>query len=110
MPPSLRATPSLREEYLFYLSQRGPRLEGELMQGRKGKKAALAIYCAAMQGLITETDYNSVVDRFGDIGSRSGYNYYMRNPQRFTDLEIEATTNFIQSLINPRGEQPDDAE
>ena len=33
---------------------------------------------------------------------RQGYNYYMRNPQRFTDLEIEATTNFIQSLITPK--------
>ena len=52
----------------------------------------------------------SITDRFGDIGARQGYNYYMRNPQRFTDLEIEATTNFIQSLINPKGEQPDDAE
>ncbi len=74
----------------------------KLMQGRKGKKAALAIYCAAKQGLITETDYNSVADRFGDIGSRSGYNRYMGNPQRFTDLEIESTTNFIQSLITPK--------
>ena len=27
MPPSLRATPSLREEYLFFLPQRGPRRE-----------------------------------------------------------------------------------
>ncbi len=49
-------------------------------------------------------------DHFGDIGARQGYNYYMRNPQRFTDLEIEATKNFIQSLINPKGEQGDDAE
>ena len=80
------------------------------MEGRKGKKAALAIYCAAKQGLITETDYSSVADRFGDIGARQGYNYYMRNPQRFTQLEIESTTNFIQSLINPKGEQSDDAE
>jgi len=52
----------------------------------------------------------SITDRFGDIGARQGYNYYMRNPQRFTDLEIEATTNFIQSLINPKGDQGDDAE
>ena len=74
----------------------------KLMEGRKGKKAALAVYCAAQQGLITETDYNSVADRFGDIGTRSGYNRYMGNPQRFTDLEIEATTNFIQSLITPK--------
>ncbi len=49
-------------------------------------------------------------DRFGDIGSCQSCNYYMGNPQRFTDLEIEATTNFIQSLINPKGEQGDDAE
>ena len=52
----------------------------------------------------------SITDRFGDIGARQGYNYYMRNPQRFTQLEIESTTNFIQSLINPKGEQGDDAE
>ncbi len=60
--------------------------------------------------LITETDYNSVADRFGDIGSRSGYNRYMGNPSLFTQLEIESITNFIQSLINPKGEQSDDAE
>ena len=72
------------------------------MEGRKGKKAALAVYCAAQQGLISHTDYSSISDRFGEIGARQGYNYYMRNPQRFTDLEIEATTNFIQSLITPK--------
>ena len=60
--------------------------------------------------LITETDYNSVADRFGDIGSRSGYNRYMGNPSLFTQLEIESTTNFIQSLINPKDDQGDDAE
>ena len=72
------------------------------MEGRKGKKAALAVYCAAQQGLISQTDFTSITDRFGEIGARQGYNYYMRNPQRFTDLEIEATTNFIQSLITPK--------
>ena len=65
---------------------------------------------AAKQGLITETDYSSVADRFGDIGSRSGYNRYLANPSLFTPLEIESTTNFIQSLINPKGDQGDDAE
>ena len=59
---------------------------------------------------ITETDYTSVADRFGDIGSRSGYNRYMGNPQRFTQLEIESTTSFIQSLVNPKGDQPDEAD
>ena len=72
------------------------------MEGRKGKKAALAVYCAAQQGLISHTDYSSISDRFGEIGARQGYNYYMRTPQRFTDLEIETTKNFIQSLITPK--------
>ena len=70
-------------------------LLNKLMEGRKGKKAALAIYCAAKQGLITETDYNSVADRFGDIGSSSSYNRYMGNPPLFTQLEIESTTNLF---------------
>ena len=52
----------------------------------------------------------SITDRFGDIGTRQNYNRFFANPQRFTDLEIEATTNFIQSLINPKGDQGDDAE
>ena len=82
----------------------------ELMEGRKGKKAALAVYCAAQQGLISQTDYTSITDRFGDIGTRQNYNRFFANPQRFTDLEIEATTNFIHSLINPKGDQSDDAE
>ena len=82
----------------------------ELMDGRKGKKAALAVYCAAQQGLISQTDYTSITDRFGDIGTRQNYNRFFANPQRFTDLEIEATTNFIHSLINPKGDQSDDAE
>ncbi len=48
------------------------------------------------------TDYTSITDRFGDIGARQNYNRFFANPQRFTDLEIEATTNFIQSLITPK--------
>ena len=72
------------------------------MEGRKGKLAALAVYCAAQQGLISQTDYSSISDRFGDIGTRQNYNRFFANPQRFTDLEIEATTNFIQSLITPK--------
>ncbi len=51
-----------------------------------------------------------MADRFGDIGSCSGYNRYMGNPSLFTQLEIESTTSFIQSLINPKGDQGDDAE
>ena len=47
-----------------------------------------------------------------------GYSYFIHAPRLlrspppslFTQLEIESTTNFIQPLINPKGEQSDDAE
>ena len=106
-------------------------------QGGRARLSAASFPVLFLSSLITETDYNSVADRFGDIGSRSGYNRYIGNPSLFTQLEIESTTNlfakpneqndaciksamarkggceetnFIQSLINSKGEQGDDAE
>ncbi|MBP5360125.1 MAG: hypothetical protein J6129_01405 [Bacteroidaceae bacterium] len=66
-----------------------------LIDGKQGKQVALAIYCAAQLGLITQTDYRAVCEEFGDIGSRQNYYKYISNPQRFTELEIEATKNFL---------------
>ena len=67
-----------------------------LIDGKQGKQVALAIYCAAQLGLITQTDYRAVCEEFGDIGSRQNYYKYFSNPQRFTELEIEATKNFLK--------------
>ena len=39
-PRQQAATPSLREEYLFYLPQRGPRLEGELASRSTASRSA----------------------------------------------------------------------
>lgn len=66
-----------------------------LIDGKRGKPVALAIYCAAKLGLITQTDYNTVTLEFGDIGERSNYNKYLANPQRFSPIDIESTTNFL---------------
>ena len=71
-----------------------PRLH-QLIDGKKGKAVALAIFCAAKLGLITQTDYNAVSEEFGDIGERSNYNKYLANPQRFSPIDIESTTNFL---------------
>lgn len=67
----------------------------QLISGKKGKAVALAIYCAAQLGLITQTDYNTISDEFGDIGTRQNYNRYLANPNLFTELEIESTKSFL---------------
>lgn len=67
----------------------------QLIDGKKGKAVALAIYCAAQLGLITQTDYNAVSEEFGDIGSRQNYYKYLSNPQRFTPIEVEMTKSFL---------------
>ena len=69
-----------------------------LIDGKKGKAVALAIYCAAQLGIITQTDYNAVFDEFGDIGTRQNYNKYISNPQRFTPIEVEMTKSFLTSI------------
>ena len=68
-----------------------------LIDGKRGKPVALAIYCAAKLGLINQTDYNTVTLEFGDIGERSNYNKYLANPQRFSPIDLESTTNFLNS-------------
>ena len=73
-----------------------PRLH-RLIDGKKGKAVALAIYCAAKLGLITQTDYNAVTEEFGDIGSRQNYYRYLSNPQRFSAIEVETTKSFLTS-------------
>ena len=69
----------------------------QLIDGKKGKAVALAIYCAAKLGLIGSTDYNSVTEEFGDIGSRQNYNKNRANPNLFTPQEIESTQSFLTS-------------
>ena len=67
----------------------------QLISGKKGKAVALAIYCAAQLGLITQTDYNTISDEFGDIGSRQNYYKYLSNPQRFSPIDIESAKSFL---------------
>ena len=59
-----------------------------IMNGKKGKEAALVIKVAVKIGWITKPTYQAVVNEFGDIGHRSNYNKYI-NENKFTNDEIE---------------------
>lgn len=59
-----------------------------VMNGKKGKEAALVIKVAVKIGWITKPTYQAVVNEFGDIGHRSNYNKYI-NENKFTNDEIE---------------------
>ena len=61
----------------------------QLMNGRKGKEAALIITACIKAGIMTKPTFRQVSDEFGYIGNRSGYNKNM-GERPFTDMEIEA--------------------
>lgn len=61
----------------------------QLMNGRKGKEAALIIKASIKAGIMTKPTFKQVSDEFGDIGNPSGYNKYMGR-EIFSDMEIEA--------------------
>lgn len=96
-PPKLGGVPLAGREYVGspLLEEGSGEALHSLISGKKGKAVALAIYCAAKLGLITQTDYNSVSEEFGDIGARSNYNKYLATPSLFTELEIESTMSFL---------------
>lgn len=61
----------------------------QLMNGRKGKEAALIIKACIKAGIMIKPTFKQVSDEFGDIGNPSGYNKYMGR-EIFSDMEIEA--------------------
>jgi hypothetical protein len=61
------------------------------MAGKKGRNAALIIQAAIKKGLITKPTYTEIVNEFGNIGNKSGYNKYMR--YKFTDEELAPIMN-----------------
>lgn len=58
-----------------------------VMQGKKGKSAALVILAAMDLGWIEKPTYAQVKEEFGDIGVRQGYTSYL-NKLRFYDDDI----------------------
>lgn len=71
-----------------------------LARGRKGKELALIMMAAVRCGMMTKPTFGELQAAIGgDIGSESGYNKYMSNPQAFTDQELEGMANRLRQLV-----------
>lgn len=64
------------------------------MDGKKGKDAALIILACIKKGWMLKPTYTQVKNEFGDIGSKSGYNTYLKE-QRFTKEELDGAINCL---------------
>ena len=51
----------------------------KLMNGKKGKDAALIISACIIKGWITKPTYTQVKEEFGDIGTQQGFTKYLNN-------------------------------
>lgn len=58
------------------------------MSGKKGKDAALIILACIKKGWMAKPTYTQVRDEFGDIGSKTGYNKYLKESM-FSKEELE---------------------
>jgi len=66
-----------------------------VMNGRKGKKAALVIWTCMKIGWIVPTPtFKAVADEFGNIGTQQGFTGYL-NDMSFTDAEKESMENIF---------------
>lgn len=59
-----------------------------IMQGKKGKDAVLVLLACVLNGWMDRPTYKQVVDEFGYIGSKTGYNRYFAESM-FTTEEIK---------------------
>lgn len=63
----------------------------KLMNGKKGKDAALIISACIIKGWITKPTYTQVKEEFGDIGTQQGFTKYLNNANTlYAPEEIEA--------------------
>ena len=65
-----------------------------LIQGKKGKDADLILLASVLKGWMNRPTHTEVMNEFGDIGSKTGYNRYFHK-EKFTNEEIEGA---IRSL------------
>lgn len=65
-----------------------------VMKDKKGKDADVILLAAIKKGWLMKPTYTQVINEFGDIGSRTGYNKYL-NEQMFTEEEIEGARNSL---------------
>ncbi|MCH5178138.1 MAG: S24 family peptidase [Prevotellaceae bacterium] len=65
-----------------------------LIDGHKGRRVALVVRCAVEEGHIMMPTFAALQREFGTIGSRQGYQQYMRS-QKFSDSELAAVRKFL---------------
>ncbi len=66
-----------------------------LLQGKKGKDAVLFLLVAVIDGWMQRPTYTQVINEFGDIGSKTGFNRYFCK-EKYTDEEITGARNSLQ--------------
>lgn len=66
-----------------------------LMDGQKGKGAALIILACIKIGWITRPTHKVVADEFGDIGVQQGFTRYLKDSM-FTEDELEGAINSLK--------------
>lgn len=65
-----------------------------VMDGKKGKDAALIVIACMKKGWIQKPTYTQVVEEFGDIGAQQGFTRYL-NEKMFSENEIEGAINSL---------------
>ena len=74
----------------------------KVMDGKKGKDAALIILACIKMGWMLKPTFPEVKKEFGDIGSRQNFTKYLKgkqdiNEKQFTEDEIEGVINSLMS-------------
>ena len=65
----------------------------KVMNGKKGKDAALIILACIKKGWMLKPTFTQVTEEFGDIGTQQGFSWYL-NENKFKD-EIEGAINSL---------------
>lgn len=65
-----------------------------VMNGKKGKDAALIILACIKKGWMPKPTFTQVAEEFGDIGTQQGFTKYL-NENQFTKDEIEGAINSL---------------
>lgn len=65
-----------------------------IINGKKGKDAALIILACIKKGWLTKPTHTQVKNEFGDIGTKAGYNRYL-NENMFTKEELDGVINSL---------------
>lgn len=94
--------PKDTDSFIYYISMKehSERIIGALrkvLNGKRGRKAALIFTCAIDLGLINRPSYLAVRAEFGDIGGRSNFNKYMYGG--FTNQEKQPGKIALKQLL-----------